>query len=40
MNAKQIRQKVSERLANGECSASLVLACFSSIYACRGELRD
>ncbi len=39
MNAKQIKQKVAEKLAEGRCGASLVLAGFSSIYACRSELR-
>lgn len=39
MNAKQIKQKVAEKLAKGNCGASMVLAGFSSIYACRNELR-
>ena len=39
MKAEQIKQVVAERLAESECGAGLVLAGFSSIYACRNELR-
>jgi len=39
MNAKQMKEKIAEKLAEGTCGASLVLAGFSSIYACRNELR-
>jgi len=39
MNAKQMKQKIAEKLAESNCGASLVLAGFSSIYACRSELR-
>jgi hypothetical protein len=39
MKAKEIKQKVAEKLSEGNCGASLVLAGFSSIYACRNELR-
>ncbi|MEA3515303.1 MAG: hypothetical protein U9R34_07520 [Nanoarchaeota archaeon] len=39
MDAKEMKQKVAERVAEGKCGASLVLAGFSSIYACRNELR-
>jgi len=39
MKAKQIKQRVAEKLAKGKCGASLVLAGFSSIYSCRSDLR-
>lgn len=39
MNAKQMKQIVAEKLAEGTCGESLVLAGFSSIYANRSELR-
>lgn len=39
MKAEKLKQEVAEKLAEGRCGASLVLAGFSSIYACRSELR-
>jgi hypothetical protein len=39
MKARKLKQKIAERLAEGKCGASLVLAGFSSIYACRSEPR-
>jgi hypothetical protein len=39
MDSKQIKQKVAARIAAKGCGSSLVLAGFSSIYACRHELR-
>jgi len=39
MKAKKLKQNVAEKLSEGKCGASLVLAGFSSIYACRNELR-
>jgi len=39
MKAEELNQKVAEKLSEGKCGASLVLAGFSSIYACRSELR-
>ncbi|MFC1723492.1 hypothetical protein ACFL0V_05115 [Nanoarchaeota archaeon] len=40
MNAKELKQTVAKKLSEGKCGASLVLAGFSSIYACRNELRE
>ena len=39
MDAKQIKEIVEKKLAGGKSGASLVLASFSSIYACRSDLR-
>jgi len=39
MKPKQIKRKVTKELSRGKCEAGLVLAGFSSIYACRSELR-
>jgi len=40
MHANQIKQRVAELLAKGKCGAGLVMAGFSSVYACRSDLRD
>ena len=39
MKPKNIRQKVNELLAEGKSIEGLVLPSFSSIYACRSDLR-
>ncbi len=39
MKAEKIKQEVARKLAKEKCGAGLVLAGFSSIYACRNDLR-
>jgi len=39
MKAKEMKQKVVEKLAKSDCVSSMVRAGFSSIYACRDDSR-
>ncbi len=40
MKAKEIKRIVTEKLAKSECASRLVRAGFSSIYACRDDIRE